>query len=58
MIATSSHDLFIKIWKIENKKCVQTLKGHKGCIEKILYNEDKNILISCDTLGIIRIWST
>lgn len=37
-LATCSYDRQIKIWDIEDKKLLSTLKGHEGRIMQIKYS--------------------
>ena len=52
--ASSSFDKTIKIWDINNMKCINTLKGHKSNVIGIIFIN--NYLISCSNDKTIKFW--
>ena len=54
-IASASFDKTIKIWDIDEKKCINTIKGHKQDIT-ILYLLSDGRLVSGSTDMKIKIW--
>ncbi|WKX94995.1 hypothetical protein Q1695_011892 [Nippostrongylus brasiliensis] len=55
--ATSSGDMTIKIWALEDKTCLQTLSGHSSAVFRILFINHGTQLISADSAGIVKIWT-
>jgi len=56
LLASASIDNTIKIWNIENGKCLMTLTGHTDCIESLAYLGN-NLLASGSEDTTIKIWS-
>ena len=55
-IMSGGQDTTIKIWDIENKKCLSTLEGHTSVIWEIKYL-DKDRIISASDDNSSRIWN-
>ncbi|VDO99923.1 unnamed protein product [Heligmosomoides polygyrus] len=55
--ASSSGDMTIKIWSLEDKTCLQTLNGHNSAVFRILFVNHGTQLVSADSAGIIKIWT-
>ncbi|KAK6031010.1 WD domain, G-beta repeat protein, partial [Ostertagia ostertagi] len=55
--ASSSGDLTIKIWSLEDKTCLQTLNGHNSAVFRILFVNHGTQLVSADSAGIVKIWT-
>lgn len=45
-VATGGRDGDIKLWQVETQQCVQTLSGHIGQINSIMFSPDGTLLIS------------
>jgi len=48
----------VKIWDINTKNLIQTLRGHVALIEDVQYNPDDSQLASVGRDGTIQIWET
>ncbi|EYC44227.1 hypothetical protein Y032_0468g2015 [Ancylostoma ceylanicum] len=55
--ASSSGDMTIKIWSLQDKTCLQTLNGHNSAVFRILFVNHGTQLMSADSAGIIKIWT-
>ncbi|KHJ96550.1 Utp13 specific WD40 associated domain protein [Oesophagostomum dentatum] len=56
-VASSSGDMTIKIWSLQDKTCLQTLNGHNSAVFRILFVNHGSQLMSADSAGIIKIWT-
>jgi len=56
-VATGSDDGLIKIWNIDQNRCVYVLRGHKAGIRSLTVLESKN-LVSASWDRTIKIWET
>ena len=54
-IATASFDHNIKIWDLNDFRCIQTLTGHKSSVIDVIYHSD-GYLVSCSNDLTIKIW--
>lgn len=58
IIASGSQDKTIKLWNLQTKSCINTLKGHTGSIRSLTPMKHKpEILASYSTDCTIRFWS-
>uniref|UniRef100_A0A7I4Y708 Utp13 domain-containing protein n=1 Tax=Haemonchus contortus TaxID=6289 RepID=A0A7I4Y708_HAECO len=55
--ASSSGDMTIKIWSLEDKTCLQTLNGHNSAVFRVLFVNHGTQLVSADSAGIVKIWT-
>lgn len=55
LLATGSNDATIKIWNIEESKCIQTLKSESS-IKKI-ENLGQSFFVTAEMNGLIKIWN-
>ena len=53
---SASNDSKIKIWDYNNRKCLNTLKGHTDCILSLILLKNNNYLCSGSVDLTIRIW--
>ena len=51
------YDYIIKLWDVEHKEEIKTLKGHKGLVESISFNSDGKMLASGDSSSYIKLWN-
>ena len=54
--ASTSFDQTIKIWKINNNKYINILKGHTSYVIGILYHQLSGYLITCSNDKTIKFW--
>ena len=55
-IASGSADRTIKIWEIDTKRLIYTLKGNEDSVFLINFSPDGRRIISGSADGSIRIW--
>jgi len=56
-VASSSHDMLIRIWDLEGRKGPSVLWGHNGCVYSVAFSPDSKRLVSgCNYAPGIRIW--
>ncbi|VDK48021.1 unnamed protein product [Cylicostephanus goldi] len=55
--ASSSGDMTIKIWSLQDKTCLQTLSGHNSAVFRILFVNHGTQLVSADSAGIMKVWT-
>lgn len=59
-IASGSWDCLVKVWNLQNGKCLRILKGHKSPINAITAQDNHNCdscVISGSDDGIIKLWN-
>lgn len=56
LIASGSDDGQIKLWNIESKTCIRTLRGHNQDVRLILFSNDNSLLFSGSLDKTIKIW--
>jgi WD40 repeat protein len=55
--ASASGDNTIRVWDVNSRKCIQTLRGHTDMIWSLTFSHDGNELCSASDDGSIRIWN-
>ena len=56
-ILAYGYDYIIKLWDVERKEEIKTLKSNIGMIESITFNSDGTMLASGDNLSYIKLWN-
>ena len=61
-MATAAYDGLIRIWSYTQKKgnpqLLQTLTGHSGHINSLVFDDEGSRLYSADSSGLIKLWDT
>jgi WD40 repeat protein len=56
-LASASSDDTIRLWRVSERKIVQTLKCNMGGVNGLAYSPDGQILASAGSDGTVRLWS-
>ncbi len=56
-MASGSQDKTVKIWSLELKKELTTLKGHKKAVISVSFSYDGKYLASGSDDGMIKLWN-
>jgi WD40 repeat protein len=54
---SGSADKTIKIWNVDNGKCLRTFEGHQKDVWRVIYSPDGKYIISGSFDKTIKIWS-
>ncbi len=54
---SGSADKTIKIWNVDNEKCLKTLRGHQEDVWRTIYSPDGKFIISGSWDKTIKIWN-
>ncbi len=57
ILASGSDDKTIKIWSLNNKKVIRTLKGHSNIVYSVAISPDGKIIVSGSSDKTIKIWN-
>ena len=55
-IATASFDHTIKLWDLNSRSCVNTLREHKSSVINVIYHSD-GYLVSCSNDQTVKVWN-
>lgn len=56
MIATAGEDGKIKLWDVRNNQLINTLKGHRNCVNGIKFGLNSNNLCSVSSDRTLKQW--
>jgi WD40 repeat protein len=56
LLASGGADTMIRLWDVEGKKLVATLKGHAGDVNGLAFAPDGKTLYSGDLYKVVKIW--
>ncbi|MEO0685115.1 MAG: hypothetical protein AAFY76_08750 [Cyanobacteria bacterium J06649_11] len=56
MLATSSYNNDIKLWDLNTKQEIYTLKGHSGKVNSLVFSPDGKTLFSGSEDNTIKVW--
>ena len=57
LFASCGDDYTVKVWSLQTRKCLFTLKGHLDYARTVFFHDDLPWLISCSDDQTIRIWN-
>ncbi|KAL0441505.1 UNVERIFIED_CONTAM: protein JINGUBANG [Sesamum radiatum] len=56
LLFTGSWDQTVKVWKIPEKRCIDSFDAHEGCVSAIVINQDDGCVFTSSSDGTIKIW--
>ena len=56
LLASGSEDQKVRLWKLSNRKLLDTLSGHVSEVTAVAFSWDDQNLASCSRDGEVRIW--
>ncbi|XP_021745483.1 protein JINGUBANG-like [Chenopodium quinoa] len=56
LLYTGSFDRTIKVWKLNEKKCVDSIIAHRGNINDLVINQQNGYLFTCSSDGTVKMW--
>jgi len=58
IVVTASFDSTLKLWCIDSRKCIATLRGHNDDVNDCAVGPDGSFLISASDDKTVKIWKT
>ncbi|KAJ9183498.1 hypothetical protein P3X46_007343 [Hevea brasiliensis] len=56
LLYTGSYDRTVKVWKVSDKKCVDSFVAHEDNVNAIVVNQDDGCVFTCSLDGSVKIW--
>lgn len=56
ILYTGSFDRTVKVWKVNEKKCVDSFMAHGGNINDMVVNQQNGYLFTCSSDGTVKMW--
>ncbi|KAL2516215.1 Transducin/WD40 repeat-like superfamily protein [Forsythia ovata] len=56
LLYTGSWDKTVKVWKISEKRCVDSFVAHEGHVNAIVLNQEDGCVFTCSSDGTVKIW--
>ncbi|KDP34185.1 hypothetical protein JCGZ_07756 [Jatropha curcas] len=56
LLYTGSYDKTVKVWRVSDKKCVDSFLAHEDYVNAILVNQDDGYVFTCSLDGSVKIW--
>ncbi|KAL8465941.1 hypothetical protein ACS0TY_035155 [Phlomoides rotata] len=56
LLFSGSFDQTVRVWKISEKKCVDSFVAHEGRVNAIVINQEDRCVFTCSTDGTVKIW--
>ncbi|GFP90431.1 myosin heavy chain kinase b [Phtheirospermum japonicum] len=57
LLFTGSMNQTVSVWRISEKRCVESFIAHEGCVNAIVINEeDDGCVFTCSSDGTLKIW--
>ncbi|KAL8056141.1 hypothetical protein ABFS82_04G099700 [Erythranthe guttata] len=56
LLYTGSWDHTVKVWRIAEKRCVDSFIAHDGSVNAIVINQEDGCVFTCSSDGTVKIW--
>ncbi|KAJ6743556.1 hypothetical protein OIU85_017497 [Salix viminalis] len=56
LLYTGSYDKTVKVWRVSDKKCVDSFVAHEDSVNALLVNQDDGCVFTCSVDGSVKIW--
>eukprot|EP00257_Ricinus_communis_P015215 XP_015573085.1 protein JINGUBANG [Ricinus communis] len=56
LLYTGSYDKTVKVWRVLDKKCVDSFIAHEDNVNAILVNQDDGCVFTCSSDGSVKLW--
>lgn len=56
LLYTGSWDHTVKVWRISEKRCVDSFIAHEGNVNAIVINQEDGCVFTCSSDGSVKIW--
>ncbi|KAJ8638133.1 hypothetical protein MRB53_012400 [Persea americana] len=56
LLYTGSRDKTVKVWRLTNRKCVDSFVAHEDRVNAIVVNQEDGCVFTCSSDGSIKIW--
>jgi WD40 repeat protein len=56
LLAISTYDPTIQLWRLSDKTLLRTLRGHKDWVHEVVFSPDGKFLISGSKDGTVKVW--
>lgn len=56
LLFSGSFDQTVRVWKISEKKCIDSFVAHEGRVNAILINQEDRCVFTCSSDGTVKIW--
>ncbi|MFN6528690.1 hypothetical protein [Nostoc sp. ChiSLP03a] len=57
-LASSSHDLTIKLWDVSTGECLKTWRGYTDWVRSVIFTQNYHTLISASDSHTVLLWDT
>ncbi|CAJ0921007.1 unnamed protein product, partial [Mesorhabditis belari] len=55
-VVSSGNDFTVKVWNVHTEECLHTLTGHTKMINSLLFEPERDLVVSGSRDGTIRVW--
>ncbi|XP_038897273.1 protein JINGUBANG-like [Benincasa hispida] len=56
LLYTASHDKTVKVWRISDRKCVDSFLAHEHKVNSLTVNQNDGCLFTCSSDATVKIW--
>ncbi|EYU20443.1 hypothetical protein MIMGU_mgv1a006409mg [Erythranthe guttata] len=56
LLYTGSYDKTVKVWRISDSRCVDSIAAHDDHINAVVVNQDDGCVFTCSSDGSVKIW--